>query len=410
MNEPLFARRIAIALFVVVGVSLLAFLWLILSGDRTGDLESAGADSFSRSAVGHHMFVAWLRRLQVPVTVSRWESARRAGESAVLVLAEPRRSLGLLDLKSAIASRLEDADRTLLVLPKWRWKADRRDAERIEAASLLSTSQVGDVLRSAGIEGHVLRAASPDWRDSGDPRPDLRRAQLVESPDLTPLVSAREGVLLGEVEGAKGRLLVLTDPDVIANHGLGRGDNALIAWRAIETLTDDDRPVVVDETIHGYERRPHLWAEVTRFPLVLAFVHLLFVVGLVLWAGMGRFGAPLPPEEGLAAGKEILVENTASLLFYGGHSARVLDQYFATARRAAARALRAPPQLRRDELIAWIGARARARGVRVDFPSLAEEVRSLRRADRPEAKRILAVARRIHEFREEIEDGPREHS
>ena len=79
--------------------------------------------------------------------------------------------------------------------------------------------------------------------------------------------------------------------------------------------------MVFDETIHGFNRTPGLLAEALRFPMVLAVLQGLLLLGLVLWAGMGRFGKPLPAAPGLAAGKEVLIGNTAKLLADGGHAA-----------------------------------------------------------------------------------------
>ena len=77
---------------VLVGVSLLAGIILSVFGPEIFPVESVGPDSYSRSAVGHHGFVALLEELDVPVLVSRSGTALKAGKGSV-VLVEPERGM-----------------------------------------------------------------------------------------------------------------------------------------------------------------------------------------------------------------------------------------------------------------------------------------------------------------------------
>ena len=94
--------------------------------------------------------------------------------------------------------------------------------------------------------------------------------------------------------------------------------------------------MVFDETIHGFDRVPGLLAESLRFPLVLGVLQSLLLLAVVLWAGMGRFGKPLPAAPALAAGKEVLIDNTAKLLVTGGHAGDSLLRYFRQTTRTVA--------------------------------------------------------------------------
>src|SRR5262245_9969360 len=89
MRENPFSSR---ATFWLVAVGLVSFLVTIgftVFGAPPAAPPSRGADSFSRSAIGHHAFVALLRELEIPVVVSHWESAKRADSTALLILTEP---------------------------------------------------------------------------------------------------------------------------------------------------------------------------------------------------------------------------------------------------------------------------------------------------------------------------------
>jgi hypothetical protein len=362
-----------------------------------------GSTAYSHSAVGHRAFVELLRELDVPVTISRWESSAKAGDSAVLVIAEPR-------LYDDLPDMLDEVRRAIVVLPKWRVWRDPENPRFVEGARLRDAGGIERRLDRIGLELDLVRL--PKGAPVGGltvnrlgPEPDLPRAQLAVTSDLDPVVASGSRILVGRW-GTQGRVLVLTDPDLISNHGLRRGENAALAVAMVEMLRDGGRPVVFDETLHGFEARPNVFVELFRFPLLLVVVQAALVLALILWAGAGRFGAPRREEPGLeTAGKAVLIENTANLLLFGGHSRAMLERYLATTLREAGRALQAPEGLRDDELRAWLAKVARRRGVTEDLERLREEVRAPERGTRRDRARVLSLARRVHRFRKEILDG-----
>src|SRR5262249_19925555 len=158
--------------------------------------------------------------------------------------------------------------------------------------------------------------------------------------------------------------LVLSDPDILSNHGLGEGDNARLALEVLEHARESWRSVVVDETLHGFERIPSLWGELFAFPLLPAGVQGAVALLLLVWSGLGRFGRPGAGPAGLAPGKGVLIENTALLLRSAGHSAYSLGRYFDATLAEVARALHAPAFARGGETDAWLLEVGRKRGVR----------------------------------------------
>ena len=86
--------------------------------------------------------------------------------------------------------------------------------------------------------------------------------------------------------------------------------------------------------------------------MVLGVLQSLLLLGVVLWAGMGRFGKPLPAAAGIGAGKEVLIDNTAKLLANGGHAADSVLLYFRQVTRAVAAHYFLPPDLPESERLA----------------------------------------------------------
>jgi hypothetical protein len=195
---------------------------------------------------------------------------------------------------------------------------------------------------------------------------------------------------------------VVSDPDLLATHGLGKGDNALLMVRILERLGAGNLPVVVDETLHGLEQRPSLALELLRFPLVLATLSALLVAALLAWSALVRFGRPLAPDPLLKPGRLALVESTAALLRHGGHFAHAASAYLRAARERVAQQHRQGGEGGDD---AWLTARAAARGKLDALRAIEARVRRLAGRKVRGEEEAVRTAQAIHTWREEMTNG-----
>jgi len=403
--EGPFGRRGARWLAAIAATSLVASAVLAVFADAF-EVPSYGADSFSRSAIGHHAFVRLLRDLGRTVIVSRSRTAEKA-PGAVLLLLEPMIGPAGLDDRSRerLGQMLEAGERVLLVLPKRTGFPERTRPRWLGGTALLPEALPDDVLRAARLGGHVARpAASIGSWTGGLPAPELAEPQLIRGGVLDPVLATDEGILVGEKIEDGAQLLVLADPDVLATHGLGRGANAELAVALLDRLDPTgSAAVVLDETLHGHEVQPSLARELLRWPLVLATLQAALALALVAWAALVRFGRPQRMPPALAPGKDFLVENTADLLRHGGHVGPALAAYWRAAREQIAHALR-PPGERSGDLERWLRGLAAARGRAERLAALEGRVAALsgRRGHEEEA---LRAALDVHAFREEMTHG-----
>ena len=389
-------------------------LWLIAVGSLCfagaaylsiyGGESTAGANSYSYSAIGHRAFVETLKRVGVPIVVSGNDSRAKAGRTALLVLAEPE----LPDEDDHDLTEMLSADTLLLVLPKWQGAPDASKPHWLASAALLPLDEVNAILRLVLAEAEVRRAGSaPTWNPGTLAiAPTLAVPQLVEAPGLEPIVASDHGILVGELRRGRQRLWILSDPDVLSNHGLGRGDNAVLALALVDSLRPRGGTVVLDETIHGFRQNPSLWQAMFEYPFVVATLQAVAAALALIWAAAGRFGAPLPAERALKAGKETLLGNTAGLLQFGGHGPEILRRYREAAFRDVARRLRAPRHLGDDALVDWVDRVGEARGLRRRFADLRREVDAASAATGPGDAGLLRAARNIYRWKQEIVDGP----
>jgi len=406
-GEEVFRRRAVVALVATSAVSFLVALVFSLFGEHWGNVATASTATYSRSAIGHAALVELLKSLDRRVVVSRFESGGKAGADSLLVFAEPLDEVG--EYHRYFHAVAGPARRVLLVLPKWRGVVDPAKPAFVMGATPVDTDEVEEVLAWALLEASVVRPVlveSPRWRsDRFAAVPTLASPQLLTADAdsrIMPLLWCDSGLLVGRLRSAGRDLYVLSDPDLLSNHGLGAGRNAALAIELFAEAGANAPAIVFDETMHGFELRPSLWAELFRFPLVLVLMHALAVLALLLWAAMGRFGRPRPLPPPHAAGNRFLIENTAALLRFGGHSNHVLGRYLATAMQEAAQATPPPGHVGPQELPRWLEEVERARGRGGRLAALREEVGA--RGRRRESD-LLKLAGRIHRWREEWTHG-----
>ncbi len=390
----------------LIGLGFLAFFGALLTMlfQDTAVERANGANPFSRSAIGHEAFVNTLERLGTPVLVSRSSSAPRA-RGGLLVVPEPGP-----DADEVLLDELLSAERVLVILPKWTGARDPDRPRWIGEAALLPEDAPGRVLARVAGSGAVVRSDAPGalTRHGVGGVPTLTRAQLMRSDALRPLVAYEGGMLLGEVRAAGNRIWVLSDPDVLNNHGLGKGANAAFAAGVVEALRPSGGAVVFDTTILGFERRPSLWRALFDFPFVVATVMALAAVGTLMWAATGRFGPPRTPPAPFEAGKARLIGNTAQLLALGGHAPELLNRYFRASARDVARRVNAPRHLDEDGVLSWLDRVAEARGVGWRATDLHAQAFAAGRGD-PGDPRIARTAYAIFRWKREMIDGSGRH-
>ncbi len=409
------------ALAVIVAVSALSLLvGLVVALRGGGSTWSRGADSYSRSAIGHRGLANLLDELGIPVQRARTVPRELLPRDRVAVLCEPRpdadpdsiRALGRWEAYSSLAYRL------LLVLP--RWEAGAVHPEKVHwigGRAELPTSTVDAVAGMLELPGRVVRPSAPltGWDLPEDlPLPTLADPQLLQATDagngrLEPVWSCDQGLLLArwERQYTEETVLVLSDPDLFNNLGLGRGANAQLALAALALAGAPPGPVLIDETLHGHALPRSPGAALLRPPLLWLLLHLGLLALALLWWANQRFGDPAPATRAGRDGKAFLVASTASLLLVGGHRGHLLRRYLDHSIRGAARARHVPATgplrgvARRVDRLP--GAR---RGPSAGAITLCD--RMLARADRPlAAGGLLAAAREIHAWTREMHHGTR---
>lgn len=379
-------------------VSLLSAIYLLVTPGGGNNVRSAKNNAFSRSALGHYGLWHLLNELGEPAIRQRSVLPVPAG---LLVFAEPRSPDDLVEVQQ-LADAMDEADESLVVLPKRKAVGNGFDDKWISESKLRRVSDVAEVISELPMlwRPRVRRVDEVrSWQTfDGQPAPTIPGpVQLIKHDELIePLIQCRDGVLLGYLDGRHGTW-VLSDPDVLANHGLLRGDNAQLAVAILRRIRGDGA-IAFDETLHGFAQEPSVFHLAREYPVSIVTVHLLLLLAVVALAARGRFGAIVPPPVAIADGKAFLIENVVALQQYAGHKETSLMRYARMSVRRAATRLRAPRGLDFEQSLDWLQQRIPDAATRDELIQLCRWQKTKTRTERD----IAVIARRIQEVTNRI--------
>jgi hypothetical protein len=400
---PAFSPRVVVALGGLLIAIFAASLLLTGSGARDA-AQSFGANAYSRSAIGHLALYDMLRALGRNAWRVDGDPLAQLGANGVLVLAEPTEAV----FDESYRTKILTAKKILLILPKWEARADPDHPEWIGEAELVPEALPESALFPVEPKAKVKDAPAPvQYATSrlGVAPTIADTAQLAQTSVMIPLLANENGVLVGEILDRGRRIVVLTDPDPIENHGLSKGENAAFALALFDFIGGPRAKFLFDETIHGFHGRSSAASPalaLLRFPGNLLALQGLVAALLLVGATIGRFGPPLPAPRAFGAGKAALVSNIAQLIDYGGHHAHSLRRYIGTTAQEGAAILRAPPNLSESERVDWLDRAGQARGARRACSEILFEAGTA--GDRDLA-RLLAAAQAIRQWKWEITHG-----
>ncbi len=398
MNAPaLFSHRWLMVLGAVGCVSLGVTAVLVLDAPAAPEAPPPPSVT-SRAANGHAAFLAFARALGVNVQVG----PSRPRDPAVQWVLEPDLDMDRPGTLARLAERALQGHAVVVVLPKWTGDGDPSRPGWLATARLLATRDVAGGLTALHLKGSVVRRPGQLEIASriGGGSATLETAQLVTSEDLTPLVSGPDGMLVGEREEDDQVLILVSDPDLLSNAGLGRGENAEVLARLLSHLDVEADGMTIDESLQARQARSIL-AGLLHFPSVLAVLQLLVVFGLAIWAATPRFGRPLEETDPGPHGSAALIESAVTLQTLVGSPVVAARALLEAARRELLERMHAPQGIDERAADRLLDARRRGR----DLPTTAGLRAEVQAATT--ARAALAAGRRIQRWRERMLDGAR---
>ena len=395
---------ITLILVIVIGVgAFFAATYLEMFGDGGGTPRTTGANSYSRSAIGHRALVNTLRNLGIPVEISRFRTVEKAGKGNLLLEIEPEPGTAA----HKILPYLRSLPHVLLVLPKWDGSTDPAKPIWIDQMDLRPTKDPKRVLDDVLSGSEIVRKDSPlaqeATRFGGTIK--LPKPQTFTADNVRALILNRDGVLLGSIKQGDNELWILSDPDLLSNAGIDEADNGVAIISIINALLPKGGTVIIDETLHGFEQRPNLMRTLLRPPFVPILIATIVLLLVLAWAGVIRFGSPQPETVGLAAGKLTLVKSAAQLLRLGTGANTLLLSYRRLALADVMSELHGPNGLDEHAQTAWLDRAAEHRGLAIRLQPMLDDMSALAESNRIDATRALRFALDLYRWKQEILHG-----
>jgi hypothetical protein len=171
------------------------------------------------------------------------------------------------------------------------------------------------------------------------------------------MVRSNQRNLLVSAAFGEGEIVVLSDPYIVSNGGLGLVDNARLAVNLVESRGG---LIAFDEYHQGYGANNNRFLEFfAGTPVIAIFVQCVLIVGLLLYSNSRRFGRALPADEPDRLSKLEYVSAMAELQRRTAAYDLAIENIYRDFRRRASRLVGLDNlTASRQELAAKIGERA----------------------------------------------------
>lgn len=240
---------------------------------------------------------------------------------------------------------------TLVVLPKWRsglrltgiaHPALLDEAGRIERLMQSLTGDNSASLLRATVPFLDFDTRFPDAGGEANLTATIYAAQVMDVPGCEPVIGDAGAVLLARCTAkspfeSASQFYLLSDPDLLSNHGLRLGDNARIASAIADELVEDGA-VVVDYSRRNWliaaavetDDRERSWADLGRFfspPFTVLWMAAALLFGLLFWRAAIRTSPVMDAQIGLGAGKVQAVKARARLMRMSNQDGAMMPDY-----------------------------------------------------------------------------------
>jgi len=402
-NQNPFGRQ-TVLLLLGIGVSAFVGAMIAMAFSDLFDPNGGGRNNtFSSSALGHLVAAEFLEDMGFMVTINRRGLTRPDQDADTVILAEP----SITNLDPDEFDSLSSYSNVVLVLPKRAGVEHPFRPNWVLDAPLLPPSlPQGQALRFVEDIEIIRPEEEGTWTSDyfQGVQPSLPDTQLVTSPQLTPLLETDEGILIGAIRGADHQVIVISDPDLIANHGIAEGDNAAIFAQLIDMTAATQ--ILWDETNHGFEISESIWRATLEPPLLAITLSVICTLIILLLATTYRFGSPLMAPAPFVQGKQTLVMTAAKLLANSRHYDSLMQRYLVAGLRRTAQRLNAPSGALNREALEWLGRLGKAKGMSPDRAATPLNIHDTLAQPGTSQETLIRLVKDYYDWKTEILDGP----
>ena len=399
-----FDRRVVVAVVVAGVIAFAAFLMLSAYAPAARRFSNEAFAPLSKNAVG---FAATFKLIE-DVTgekVSTLEDNEAFNEPGLLIMPlAPDTDANELRAFAEDRARNVPDGATLFILPKWSTRPLNGFAgDWVQEVGVGNTGAL-DRLATALAKSRTALTTAAGRRLTGvvaaeRPPPATTVTLSTAGASVAPLLSLGELPVLVRINDISGgETYLLSDPDLMSNHGIKTIAGARTAMAIVAAVRPEDEAQISTDPVPARGQAPKRSRNLLQLmfepPFLAVTLAILAAAILAALHAFGRFGPALAEGRAIPFGKRALADNTAVLFERAGATARLGDRYVALVRDAAGQALGAT-HLSADALEAWLAKLPRVRGP--NFAALAATLRGAR-----DAEGVRAGAAALHDWKDEV--------
>jgi hypothetical protein len=273
--------------------------------------------------------------------------------------------------------------------------------KKSENKSNAHDSQPEDQTEEPSDDSEASEEATPETE--GDGPPSLKAEGPKVSPAPVVNFSRERGALLADYPHGSGRILLLSDPFIVANNGINRADNLQLA---INLVTGGGGMIAFDEFHQGRGATHNALIQYFAGTPVLAICGQLALLGLmVIWSRGSRFARALPlPQVDRRSSLEF-VASMAELQQRARAHDLALENIYGRVRRVLVRHAGLSNSSPRSEIAARVAARSGLN--RPELETLMRNCEDTINGAPTNAKESLRLARRLRQIESALGLGMR---
>lgn len=280
MKKNLNAILIVVGLFVVI----IALNFLFIAGNNDQENEENGnRSSYRATPFGTLAFYTLLEEKGYPVTrlESRWTELNERKDISTLVVISPLPSNNPTPEEFGTLNAWLEKGGLLIVIDR-EIEASFGDAT---ADGVFSFSQdrvrvLQPTIYTRGVNSIKLS--------------NFARRVKLESRSAVYHIGDEQGAVLADAEVNKGRVILLTDPFVVANNGIAQNDNVQLALNLFSGRPDGK--IAFDEFHHGFSevQSGGVMAYFRGTPIPWMLAQIALIAAFVVYSYGRRFARPVP--------------------------------------------------------------------------------------------------------------------
>ncbi|MCA1630309.1 MAG: DUF4350 domain-containing protein [Acidobacteria bacterium] len=223
----------------------------------------------------------------------------------------------------------------------------------------------------------------------------MGRAEDYAEPDAPVLNFTDErGALVAEFTRGRGRVVVLSDPFIVANNGISRADNLQLATNLIAS----GGGLIAFDEYHQGRGAAHnqLLSYFAGTPVVAMFAQGFLIAAVVVWSRGRRFARPLPAPRPDRRSKLEFVASMAELQQRARAFDLAIENIYSRTRRALARYGGTDPAAAPEEIASAVAARSGTDRARLE--QLLRECEDAAKGAPVGARRALELAASLREL------------